>query len=72
MNGRKAKALRKKIYGDQSFKSKEYGFFTTVKRLFTRKTDDSGEKVYENVNKTTIVCKGLRHLYQTTKRGTTV
>jgi hypothetical protein len=62
MNGRKAKALRKKIYGDQSIKQREYGFFTTVKRFLKK------EGGYETVNKTTVVCKGLRRAYQDAKR----
>jgi hypothetical protein len=68
LNGKKAKALRKRIYGEQSIKQREYGFFTTVKKKFLGMADDGKTAQYQNVNKTTIVCKGLRRAYQDAKR----
>jgi hypothetical protein len=62
MRGKKAKAVRKQIYGEQSIKQREYGFFTTIKKLLKK------DGTYETVNKTTIVCKGLRRAYQDAKR----
>lgn len=68
MRGVRAKEIRKRIYGDHSQKVKEYGFLTSlIKRKIFGETDEEGKQKYENVNRTTIVCKGLRMLYQQAK-----
>ena len=65
MNGRKAKALRKAVYGDLSQKGeREYGFFRTVKRMIGGLPHKKGEEI-----RTTVVCKGLRAKYRQLKRS---
>ena len=67
MRGTVAKKLRKGVYQDMSVRKKEYKAFNTVKQLFTGK-DEEGNSTYTNVNKATIVCTGLRMLYQQAKK----
>lgn len=69
MNGKKAKILRKKAYGDMSLKAdREYGFFTIVKKYITHKFNKKGERIIQDENRTTVVCKGFRKKYLELKK----
>ncbi len=68
MRGARAKALRKKCYGDLSLKGRKYNVLTTVKKFFTGREDDEGNKLTENVNKNTIFCTDTRMVYQQAKK----
>jgi hypothetical protein len=67
MRGTIAKKLRKGIYQDMSIKKKEYKAFNTVKQILTGKNEE-GENTYQNVNKATIICTGLRMMYKQAKK----
>lgn len=68
MRGVRAKSLRKKCFGDLSTKTKKYNVLTTVKKFFTGREDDEGNKLTENVNKNTIFCTDTRMVYQQAKK----
>jgi hypothetical protein len=68
MRGTVAKRLRKKVYGDLSTKTRKYNVLTTVKKFFTGREDDEGNKLTENVNKNTIFCTDTRMVYQQAKK----
>jgi len=58
MNGRVARRL-----------DREYSFFTVVKRFFTDRLNKKGERIIEDENRTTFVCKGPRRAYLDLKKG---
>jgi|WetSurMetagenome_2_1015567.scaffolds.fasta_scaffold909398_2 hypothetical protein len=64
MNEKKAKALRRKVYGDQSLKGPRdtQTLFQRIKQFVTTGT------IVEQVTGT-VVCTGLRREYQDAKRG---
>lgn len=67
MRAKVAKKLRKGIYNDMSPKKKEYKAFNNVKQIITGK-DEEGKTMYQNVNRATIICTGLRLLYTQAKK----
>lgn len=67
MRGKVAKKLRKGVYNDMSPKKKEYKAFNSVKQIVTGK-DEDGKTTYQNVNRATIICTGLRLLYTQAKK----
>ena len=67
MRGTIAKKLRKGIYNEMSLKHKEYKAYNVVKKLFMGK-DEEGNSTYRDVNKATVICTGLRMLYQQAKK----
>jgi hypothetical protein len=66
MNGKKAKKLRKLVYNEMSTKPKEYEILRTIKKLLPIK-NHKGEMVNLNIEKNTVVNKGLRRKYQELK-----
>lgn len=69
MRGKKAKALRKMVYGDMSLRGeRKYSFFTVVRKFITEKFNKKGERIIEDENKTTLVCKGPRRKYLDLKK----
>jgi hypothetical protein len=65
MNGRKAKALRKQIYGDHSIQQKEQ-VWSVSKILKLDKTDSKGKEIV--IRKGTVRSTGRRAAYQAAKK----
>jgi hypothetical protein len=69
MRGTRAKELRKVVYGDMSLRSgRETKIFRTIKRFFTGKMNELGERETEKINRDTTVCVGPRRAYQDLKK----
>jgi len=70
MNGKKAKALRRAVYGDQSLRApREYGAFKKIIRLFASKeAKANGEEPKEVIEHLSVVNKGTRAKYQQAKK----
>jgi len=66
MNGKTARALRKKAYGDYSQRTPSYNIITrAVSKLFKAK---DGSQSYHNVKRGQRVCTGLRAKYLQLKK----
>jgi hypothetical protein len=70
MNGKKAKELRRAVYGDQPLRQdREYGVFKKVFRLFASKdAKEKGEAPAQTVERLTVINKGTRAEYQQAKK----
>jgi len=65
MNGRKAKTLRKQIYGNHSIRDHEQKW-SVSKILKLDKTDSEGKRI--TIRKGTVRCQGHRAAYLAAKR----
>ena len=68
MRGTVAKRLRKEASRSAKGQDSKPSIKRTIKRFFTGKVDDKGEKVIDSVNRDTVKYTGFRRIYQDMKR----